>query len=462
MCYIYKEKEVREKEIIQRQKDLCCQMPTLPLKERRDALLRLRTVVQKRQSDIEQALKADLGKSDAESYMTETGMVLTEINYALRHLKRWSKEKKVRSHISLFPSKARIVAEAYGVVFIIAPWNYPVQLALSPLVGAIAAGNRVVLNPSPLSQNTTKLLQELINENFSPELAYCFSGEISLTTELIEQKPDYIFFTGSPATARIISAQASRHLIPLTLELGGKSPVIIDQDADLEIAVKRIALGKFINGGQTCIAPDYVFVHKKLKQRFVELFRRFIFPKQPFDTTETAFQYRIINSRHFQRLKGLLGNQNIILGGELREQENYISPTLVEEPSLQSPIMREEIFGPILPILSFDSIEEPIRYIQSQPKPLALYYFGKQNKDIIRKTTSGGACINDTIMHILPIRLPFGGVGESGMGNYHGKASFDTFTHYKSVLHSHPHFDLSVKYPPYSAKAKRLFERLIK
>ncbi len=313
-----------------------------------------------------------------------------------------------------------------------------------------------------MSSFTTKLLQELINDNFSSDLLYCFSGEIATTTEIINHKPDYIFFTGSPSTARLISAQASQYLIPTTLELGGKSPVIIDKDANLEVAVKRIALGKLINGGQTCIAPDYLFVHKQVKERFVELLYQFIESKQSSDGKQRAFEYRIINSRHFQRLKGLLESQEITFGGQTIEEESYISPTLVNEPELESPIMREEIFGPILPILSFETIQEPIDYIQSQPKPLALYYFGKQNKDIINLTSSGGACINDTIMHILPTTLPFGGVGESGMGAYHGKVSFDTFSHYKSVLHSHPHIDLSVKYPPYSATVKRLFEYLIR
>lgn len=447
--------------IIQLQKSLVRQNPTIDVKERRQILLKLRSLITENCSLIEQALFDDLHKSKEESYLTEIGIVLSEINFALKHLRKWSKKQRVSSPISLFPSKAYILPQAYGVVLIIAPWNYPFQLSLCPLIGAIAAGNRVLLNPSSQSPNTTSLLQKLINDNFPEEIIHCFDGQTDISINLLAQKPDYLFFTGSPQSAKLIMRQTSEALIPATLELGGKSPVIVDKDADLEIAAQRISFGKFVNCGQTCIAPDYLFVHSSVKQKFIDLFIESTKTKFTDNAFESKFYGRIINNKHFERLNGLLKNQNIIFGGEYSKNDNYIAPTLIDNPDLSSPVMKEEIFGPILPILTFDSINQPIDYIQSNERPLALYYFGSKNKDIINKTISGGCCINDTIMHIVPHALPFGGIGNSGQGAYHGKASFDTFTHYKSVLQSHKHIDIKLKYPPYSKIASKIFKHLL-
>jgi aldehyde dehydrogenase (NAD+) len=446
--------------IFKLQRELSRSNPTIDIKERRNALLKLKQVIKDKQIEIEQALFSDLHKSKEESYLTEIGIVLSEINFALKHLTKWSKKRKVRSSLSLFPSKAYILPQAYGVVYIIAPWNYPFQLSLCPLIGAIAAGNRVLLSPSSQSPHTTLVLQKLINNNFSEELIHCFEGNRINNKEILSLKPDYLFFTGSPQSAKEIMKQTCEDLIPATLELGGKSPVIIDQDANLEIAAKRTAFGKFINCGQTCIAPDHLFIHSSVKQRFIKLFLDFVKSEFENNAAESKYYGRIINKKHFQRLIGLLENQNIIHGGQFSQDDNYISPTLIDEPDMESNIMQEEIFGPILPIVSFDNINQVLTHIQSKERPLALYYFGSKNKDIVNKTLSGGCCINDTIMHIVPHALPFGGIGHSGMGAYHGKASFDTFTHYKSILYSHKHIDMKLKYPPYTKTARKLFKIL--
>jgi aldehyde dehydrogenase (NAD+) len=446
--------------IFKLQRELSRSNPTIDIKERRNALLKLKQVIKDKQIEIEQALFSDLHKSKEESYLTEIGIVLSEINFALKHLTKWSKKRKVRSSLSLFPSKAYILPQAYGVVYIIAPWNYPFQLSLCPLIGAIAAGNRVLLSPSSQSPHTTLVLQKLINNNFSEELIHCFEGNRINNKEILSLKPDYLFFTGSPQSAKEIMKQTCEDLIPATLELGGKSPVIIDQDANLEIAAKRTAFGKFINCGQTCIAPDHLFIHSSVKQRFIKLFLDFVKSEFENNAAESKYYGRIINNKHFQRLIGLLENQNIIHGGQFSQDDNYISPTLIDEPDMESNIMQEEIFGPILPIVSFDNINQVLTHIQSKERPLALYYFGSKNKDIVNKTVSGGCCINDTIMHIVPHALPFGGIGHSGMGAYHGKASFDTFTHYKSILYSHKHIDMKLKYPPYTKTARKLFKIL--
>ena len=446
--------------IFKLQRSLTRSNPTIDIKERRKTLLKLREIIKENQNKIEQALFLDLHKSKEESYLTEIGIVLSEINFALKHLTKWSKTRKVRSSLSLFPSKAYILPQAYGVVYIIAPWNYPFQLSLCPLIGAIAAGNRVLLSPSSQSPHTTLVLQKLINNNFSEELIHCFEGNRINNKEILSLKPDYLFFTGSPQSAKEIMKQTCEDLIPATLELGGKSPVIIDQDANLEIAAKRTAFGKFINCGQTCIAPDHLFIHSSVKQRFIKLFLDFVKSEFENNAAESKYYGRIINKKHFQRLIGLLENQNIIYGGQFSQDDNYISPTLIDEPDMESNIMQEEIFGPILPIVSFDNINQVLTHIRSKERPLALYYFGSKNKDIVNKTVSGGCCINDTIMHIVPHALPFGGIGHSGMGAYHGKASFDTFTHYKSILYSHKHIDMKLKYPPYTKTARKLFKIL--
>lgn len=438
------------------------EMLTLPCDKRRANLRKLQHLIRQREQEINQALFNDLHKSPAESYLTETGIVLSEIRFALKHLRHWSRKKRVRTPLWLQPSASYIFPQALGVVLIISPWNYPFQLALAPMIGAMAAGNRVLLNPSPQSPSTSLLLQSLINDNFPENELYCFGGEISTTEALLAMKPDYLFFTGSPATARILMRQSSPNLIPATLELGGKSPVIVDKDADCETAAGRIAFGKFINCGQTCVAPDYLFVHRLLKEQFVACFRRFVEREYGKEPSHSPFYGRMVNEHHFARVEKLLKRQNIVFGGEMKAEENYIGPTLVELQHMDNSLMREEIFAPVLPMIVFDDINEPVDYILSQERPLALYYFGTENRWIVEKVPSGGACINDTLMHTASSYMPFGGVGNSGMGAYHGKASFDTFTHYKSVLQSPRRLDFAFKYPPYSDAVLSFFKRLLR
>ena len=446
--------------VFQAQRQSVRQELSLPYSIRRENLVKLRRLIKQRERDINQALFDDLHKSPAECYLTETGIVLSEISFALKHLRSWIRKKRVPTPIYLMPSASYILPQALGTVLIISPWNYPFQLALSPLLGAVAAGNRVLLNPSPQSPHTASLLQSLINDNFPESEIYCFDGEISTTDTLLKLKPDYLFFTGSPATARGIMSQVSSNLIPATLELGGKSPVIVDRDADCETAAKRIAFGKFVNCGQTCVAPDYLFIHRSLKEAFIKSFRRFVEKEYGQNPLESPFYGRIINKHHFRRAKKLLEGQNIIFGGELREEENYIAPTLVDLQSLDNSLMQEEIFGPVMPILTFDSIDEVIRKVNSMAHPLALYIFA-QDKAICEKVTSecgfGGGCINDVIIHLATSEMPFGGFGESGMGSYHGKPGFDAFSHHKSIVDKKTWLDLPMRYQPY----RRIHDKLI-
>jgi aldehyde dehydrogenase (NAD+) len=441
---------------IENQKNYLINNELLDVKVRINLLKKLRDNIKFMEDEIAEALHKDLNKSKEESYMTEIGMVLSEISYCLKHLKSWAKIRRKPSSILLFPSKAFIYPQAKGNILIISPWNYPFQLSLLPLVGAIAAGNTVILSPSSQSIETNKLLQELINSNFDKKQIYCTDGNKELIAQILKQGVNHLFFTGSYKTAQYLPKLCSENLIPSTFELGGKSPLIVDKDANLEICAKRVCLGKFINCGQTCIAPDYLFVHKEVKEEYLELLKKYIkefFGENPLQSENYG---RLINQRQFARLQQLLSQGKILFGGKSNETEKYISPTLIEPNNLTTSLMQEEIFGPILPVLEFEDIENVITFINQRPRPLALYYFGKKNTNIIKKTTSGGACINDAIMHIIPHNLQFGGIGQSGMGAYHGKKSFDTFSHYKSVLKTNKNFEFNIKYPPYSLFKQRL------
>ena len=443
-------------DILSKQKNYINHCNNIPIAERIELLKRLRNLISNKESEIKQALFVDLHKSHSEAYMTEIGMVLSEISYCLKHLKSWAKIRRKPSSILLFPSKAFVYPQAKGNILIISPWNYPFQLSLLPLVGAIAAGNTVILSPSSQSIETNKLLQELINSNFDKKQIYCTDGNKELIAQILKQGVNHLFFTGSYKTAQYLHKLCSENLIPSTFELGGKSPLIVDKDANLEICAKRVCLGKFINCGQTCIAPDYLFVHKEVKEEYLELLKKYIkefFGENPLQSENYG---RLINQRQFARLQQLLSQGKILFGGKSNETEKYISPTLIEPNNLTTSLMQEEIFGPILPVLEFEDIENVITFINQRPRPLALYYFGKKNTNIIKTTTSGGACINDAIMHIIPHNLQFGGIGQSGMGAYHGKKSFDTFSHYKSVLKTNKNFEFNIKYPPYSLFKQRL------
>lgn len=434
---------------------------SIPVCQRIEILKRLRELIQSNEEKIKQALFEDLHKNPTEAYMTEIGITISEINYCIKHLKSWAKIRRKPSSILLFPSKAFVYPQAKGNILIISPWNYPFQLSILPLVGAISAGNTVILSPSSQSVATNKLLQELINSNFDRKQLFCTDGNKNLSTEILNQGVDHLFFTGSYTTAQYLHSICSKNLISTTFELGGKSPLIIDEDSNLSIAAKRVCLGKFINCGQTCIAPDYLFVHKNIKDEFLKLLKESIISFFGTDASKSENYGRIINQKQFLRLQNLLSQGEILFGGKHNEANKYLSPTLIKPYNLNSSLMQEEIFGPILPVLEFEEIESVIKHINSAPRPLALYYFGTKNKSIIKHTTSGGVCINDAIMHIIPHNLPFGGVGQSGMGAYHGKKSFDTFSHYKSILKTHKNFEFKIKYPPYNSLKQRIIKLLM-
>jgi aldehyde dehydrogenase (NAD+)/aldehyde dehydrogenase (NAD(P)+) len=423
----------------------------------------LKQLVLDNESAILQAIYKDLHKPEFEAYATEIG-VIKEINYAIKHIKTWTKPKKAQVPADFFSYSARIYPEPLGIILFIGPWNYPFQLILSPLVGAIAAGNCAIIKPSELAPHTSNLLADLISKYFPPEYIAIVEGGIETSQQLLQEKFDHIFFTGGTAIGKVIMEAAAKHLTPVTLELGGKSPCIVDTDINLEHTARRIVWGKFINAGQTCIAPDYLLVNQKIKPDLIAALQKTItefYGENPANSPDFA---RIINQKHFTRLSRLLHNGEIIIGGDINPEERYIAPTIIDHVSLTDPVMQEEIFGPILPVMEYTDITEAIALINSQPKPLALYLFS-QNKNlqqrILQETSSGGVCLNDTIMQVGVSSLPFGGVGDSGMGSYHGKASFDTFSHYKSVLKNSFWLDLDWRYAPYKNKLS-LLKRIIK
>ncbi len=403
---------------------------------------------------IAQALKADLNKPQFETYLTEL-VVTKEIDYALKHLKSWTKPKKVPMPLEQFPSYGSLCAEPLGVVLIIGAWNYPLQLIISPLVGAIASGNCTVLKPSENAPHTSRVLAKIIQQYFDESYIALVEGDKETSEQLLAQKWDRIFFTGSTAIGKIVMAAAAKHLTPVTLELGGKSPCIVDTDIDIEVTARRIVWGKFINAGQTCIAPDYLLVDKTIKQELLKAIAKYI--KEFFgDNPESSPDYaRIIDDKQFLRLTNLLKNGEIVIGGEHNQATGYIAPTVIDKVSLEDEVMQTEIFGAILPVIAYDNLAEAIALINQQPKPLAIYIFSRNKtlqQQVCSQTSSGGVCINDTLMQFGVSVLPFGGVGDSGIGSYHGKASFDTFSHYKSILNKTFRLDFNLRYPPYQGK----------
>lgn len=404
------------------------------------------------EQDIMAALKSDLNKSGAEAFMTEINFVRHEISYTLKHLKKWAAPRRVKTPVSLQPGTSYIYRDPLGAVLIIGPWNYPFNLTLSPLVGAIAAGNTVLVKPSEVSAATSGLIRDLIGRYFDPSYIAVAEGGAEETAAILEHRFDHIFYTGGERVGKIVMAAAAKHLTPVTLELGGKSPCIVDKDIDFELAARRISWGKFMNAGQTCVASDYLLVHETVKSTIVEAFRGAI--KQFFgENPQTSpFFGRIVNEQHFNRLCSLMKHGDVILGGVTDSQSRYVAPTLLHNVKPEDPIMTEEIFGPLLPIITYKTLDDAIGFINARPKPLALYVFSNDEalkKRVLSETSSGGACINNTLFHITSTELPFGGVGPSGMGSYHGKASFDTFSHAKSVLKHYPLFNATFLYPPY-------------
>jgi aldehyde dehydrogenase (NAD+) len=400
---------------------------------------------------IYEALWQDLHKSKEEAYLTEISIVLQEIDNHIRHLKRWAKPEKVPTPIQLQPSTSKIIYEPLGVALIIAPWNYPFQLLMNSLVGAISGGCCALLKPSPYTPTTAAVMEEMIHETFKEEYISIVQGGREVNGILLEQRFDVIFFTGSPDLGKIVMKAAASHLTPVVLELGGKSPCIVDADANIDVAAKRIAWGKMINAGQTCIAPDYLFVHSSVKEDLLTKIAQNITDWYGKNPQESIYFPRIVNAKAMQRLKKLLLNGDIVFGGITDDADKYFSPTIIDNVQLDFPIMQEEIFGPIFPVITFNEIETVIDFVTKHEKPLAFYYFGKKKaaKEILRRTTSGGACINDTLMHITNHHLPFGGVGNSGMGTYHGRQSFLAFSNPRAVVTTPTWFDLPVKYVPF-------------
>ncbi len=427
-----------------------------------EQLRKLKEAIRRNESRILDALHRDLRKHEIEAYVTEVGFCLEEIKLAVRNVNRWAKPRRQKTPWMFAPSKSRVVPEPYGLTLIMGPWNYPFNLVIAPLVAAISAGNVATVKPSELAPNTSAAIAGLIEETFNPEYISVIQGGIGVSKRLLEEPFDYIFFTGGEAVGKIVMQKAAKHLTPVTLELGGKSPVIVDKDAPIESAAKRIAWGKFLNAGQTCLAPDYILVQQQIKQPLVEALTRQIhlfFGDTPFNSPDYA---RIINRSHVDRLGELMRSGRICTGGEIDATNRYIAPTIVDSVTLDDHIMKEEIFGPILPILEFDTMEDAISIVAKFPKPLALYLFTpnkKTQRHVIRSTSSGAAVINDTVIHIANYNLPFGGVGASGMGAYHGKFGFDTFSHLKAVFARRSGLDLLFRYPPYKTPLK-LFRKI--
>lgn len=430
---------------------------TLSVQGRIDNLRKLKSAIKDNEIKILDALKSDLGKSHYEGYLTEVGIILDEIDYTIKNIKKWSKPHKVRTSIANMPSKNFVYREPYGVTLIISPWNYPFQLTMAPLIGAIAGGNTAIIKPSRKSANTTKIITSIIESNFDSKFISMIKAGSGGNEEILAQKYDYIFFTGSVAIGKIVMESAAKHLTEVTLELGGKSPCIVDKDTNMELTAKRLTWGKFLNVGQTCVAPDYVFVHKDRKDELISLVKKNITQFFGEDIINSDDYGRIIDEAAFDRLVSYIDKDKVVFGGNYVREKKFIEPTIMDNITFDDPVMQSEIFGPIMPIITYENLDEVIQIINSRPKPLALYLFSKDKGNInkvLKNTSSGGMCVNETIMHVASSYLPFGGVGESGMGKYHGKNSFFAFTHEKAVVNKGFAIDISLRYAPFEGKMK--------
>lgn len=432
---------------------------------RKKALFRLEYAIKKHEKEMEYALYKDLGKSSFESYMTEIGMVKNELSYVKKNLKKWMKTEQVKTPLAQFPSKSFKIKEPLGKVLIIAPWNYPILLSLQPLIGAIAAGNCCVLKPSEQAPYCANILKQMIGEVFPSHYVAVINGGVEISQKLLEKPFDHIFYTGGERVGKIVMEKASRHLIPVTLELGGKSPCIIEESANIKLAAKRIVFGKFLNSGQTCVAPDYILVDKKIESELIFYLKYWIkklIGKHPLSNKDYP---QIVNTKHYDRIMNLIKHERIAEGGYGDMRLKKIAPTILVNVKGKSPIMQEEIFGPLLPVMTYQNLEEAIHYVQKHNKPLALYLFTENDKvvqDVLSRLSFGGGCINDTIIHLATQYLPFGGVGDSGMGSYHGKKSFDTFTHEKGIVKKSDKLDLPVRYMPYCLLKEQLMKVFLK
>jgi aldehyde dehydrogenase (NAD+) len=447
--------------IFNSQKEFFYSNKTKDINYRINNLKKLKNLIKENEQDIMDALYKDLRKSNFESYATEIGIVYDELNLHIKNLRKWSKREKRKSPIVHFPAKSYIYKDPYGVTLIIGPFNYPFQLVIAPLIGAISAGNCAIIKPSESTQNIALLLEKIINENFKENYIRVVNplGGKDTVSYLLDLKFDYIFFTGSVSVGKIIMEKASKNLIPVTLELGGKSPCIVDNSAKLDLAAKRIVWGKFLNAGQTCVAPDYILVQKDIKEKLLKELKKELLLQFGSDIKSSSDFPRIVNKHSLLRLKNYLNDGEIYFGGSVDEKDLYLEPTILTNIKENSLIMEEEIFGPILPILEYSSLDEALTYVINKDKPLALYYFSEDSTSIekvLNSTTSGGVTINDTIIHVASSYLPFGGVGSSGMGAYHGKASFDVFTHKKSVIKRGTFIEFPIKFAPYNNKINLL------
>lgn len=422
---------------------------TLDISFRKQQLKALFDGIRKYEKEICDALWTDLHKSYEEAYLTEISIVLGEIKNHLKHISKWSRPQRKNTPLKMFPSTSKVISEPLGTALIISPWNYPFQLLLNPLVGAISAGCTAVLKPSPYVPHVSEAIGKMIADTFKDHYVAVVQGNREVNQQLLAERWDLIFFTGSPVLGKKVMAAASVNLTPVVLELGGKSPCIVDKDADLECAAKRIAWGKSLNAGQTCIAPDYLMLHESIKDEFLKKLEKNFNLLLGENAQESRHFVRIVSDKAFDRLEGYLKDGKIVFGGKTDRSDRYFQPTVLDGVSPDAPVMQEEIFGPIFPVVPFTSTDQVIDFVTSREKPLALYYFGKDGKKILRHTTSGGACINDTIMHIANENMPFGGVGNSGMSSYHGKLSYDVFSHYRSVVTTTTLLDLPFRYMPY-------------
>lgn len=449
------------KKLVERQRTYFYTGATLDTETRREALLKLKRCILRYEDRINDALKRDLGKSASESYMCETGMVLSEISYMLKHIRQFSREKTVWTPLAQFHSRSYRKPSPYGVVLIMSPWNYPFLLTMEPLVDALAAGNTAVVKPSAYSPYTSEVMRSIIEECFPEQYVAVVTGGRSENTCLLQEHFDYIFFTGSQAVGKDVMRHAAEHLTPVTLELGGKSPCIVDRTANIRLAAKRIVFGKYLNCGQTCVAPDYIYCDPEVKDRLIAEMKRQIHRQFGTEPLRNPNYGKIINEKHFHRIAGLINPEQVVYGGQTDAETLQIEPTIMDYVTFEDAVMQEEIFGPVLPVLTYISLDEAIQKINSMAHPLALYLFTSSKKNA-RKVTSqcgyGGGCINDTIIHLATSEMGFGGFGESGMGAYHGKNGFDTFTHYKSIVDKKTWIDLPMRYQPYN----HLYDQLVR
>lgn len=451
--------------LIEKQRKYYLSGETLDVGYRINALKTLKSTILKYEKEIEMALKQDLGKSDFESYMCEVGLSLSEISYMIKHTHSFSKEKRVRTPLAQYVSKSYTKPSPYGVTLIMSPWNYPFMLTIEPLADALAAGNTVILKPSAYSPHTTNIIKKIIEECFDEKYVALVSGGRTENTSLLEQRFDKIFFTGSINVGKEVMRKASEHLTPVTLELGGKSPCIIDSSANLKVAAKRIVFGKFLNCGQTCVAPDYIYCEESIKDEFINEVKQQIIKQYGEFPLKNQDYGKIINEKHFQRITQLIDHQKVIYGGTTKQETLQIEPTLMDHVNWDDAVMQEEIFGPIMPILTYHNLDELITLLQTKEHPLAFYVFSNNKENIKKLTTScqfGGGCINDTIIHLATTQMGFGGVGASGMGSYHGKIGFETFSHRKSIVDKKTWLDLPMRYQPYTSLSEKIVRFFLK